>query len=66
MNEAQIRAMQIGLMNCGEVRSKLRQALSTIAAWCDPVEADVSTEAELRERVKLVHQLAADMKDFEL
>jgi len=66
MNETQIQSMQVALVNCGEIRSKLRQALSTIEAWSDLQRFPCADEVALRERMKQVYQVAADMKDFEL
>lgn len=57
-------AVRTALVKCGQDRSQLWQVVTTIAAWCDPVEADLSTEAELRERVKAVHKLASEAKEI--
>lgn len=57
-------AVRTALIKCGEDRSKLWQVVTQIAAWCDPIEADLSTESELRDRIKGIHQLASDAKEI--
>lgn len=57
-------AVRTALVKCGSDRSKLWQAVTQIAAWCDPIEADLSTESELRERIKAIHKFASEAKEI--
>lgn len=60
------RGVEQALVKCGEDRGRLRSALIQIERWSEEVDDDLSTEAELRERMELIRRFAGEAKDIGL